>query len=319
MEIKNPSGIKILVAIEDTQTQDFVTLILMGEGYTATSYASNSQVLEHLKKEPVDLIITDFKSARINGIELCKNIRDTLLFSHTPLLLILPEEEMLLKTKSIYAGADDFITKPFSSEELIARIKASLLRMDRYQDVNSLTKLPGVSTATRELKKHIESLHQFGVVLVDLNNFKTFNDRYGFERGDQILDYISSLIRSALVESGSFSSFLSHFGADDFLFICSCDKIDAICQGIIDDFQNNIANFYDEQERASGHILLTDGRGTTFEAPLLRINMGVVTNEQYPFFSTAQIIQIATELKDHAKATGRNAYSKEQRAAYPFI
>jgi len=218
MDNKDPSNIKILVAVEDTKIQDFIILILLGEGYTAKAYTANEQVLQHLRQEPVDLIITDFKSGMVDGLRLCKCLRDTVLFSHTPVIFLLPEDELLLKTKSIYAGADDFITKPISSEELIARIKASLMRMERYQDINPLTKLPGLSTATREMKKNIESMQKFAVALVDLNNFKTFNDRYGFKRGDQVLLHTSQTIRKTLIKTET-EAFLSHFGGDDFLFL----------------------------------------------------------------------------------------------------
>ncbi len=318
MNTTEPADITILVAIEDTKTQDFISLILMGEGYNVISYSSNETVLAHLTKEPVDLVISEFQSPNMDGLTLCKTIKNTLLYRHTPLILLVPDDELLLKTKSIFAGADDFIAKPFSSEELIARTRAALTRIYRYHDVNTVTKLPGMSTATRELQANIESLQEFAVAMTDLNNLKTFNDRYGFERGDQVLVMTSRIIRDALIIDHSPLAFLSHLGADDFLFISSCDKIDGICKKIIDMFQSSIMAMYDEPERLQGHILLTDGRGTNFEAPILRINLGVVTNEEYPFFSPAQVIQITTELKNHAQASGISSFSKERRASYPF-
>lgn len=318
MQPLEPSGIKIIVAIEELKTQDFITLILLGEGYDVKSYTTNVDVLAHLEREPVDLVISDFQSTSINGLTLSKKVRGISLFRHIPLILLIPQDELLMKTKAIYAGADDFVTKPFSSEEIIARIIASLLRTRRYQDVNPVTKLPGISTAIRELKNNIESLEQFGVALADLNNFKIYNDRYGYKRGDEIIAHTSGLIRNALTSSKNHLNFLSHLGGDDFLLISSCEHIETVCQNVVDTFQKTIVSFYDETERVQGHILLTDGKGSTFEAPLLRIHLGVVTNEDYPFFSSAQVLQIATELKNHAKISGKSAYSKERRHSYPF-
>jgi len=147
---------KILVIVEDLKLQDFITLILMGEGYKVKTYSSDKDVLKDLDENIADLIIIDFSSSKIDGLNFCKSIRENLSARYIPVILLVPKENPLSKMKAIYTGADDYIEKPFTSEELLARVKAALWRLDRYQDINPLTKLPGISTAIKELKKELK-------------------------------------------------------------------------------------------------------------------------------------------------------------------
>ncbi len=309
---------RILVIVEDLKLQDLIALILIGEGYEVKTYFSDKDALKDLSENTADLIIIDFLSPKIDGLNFCKSVRENILVRYIPIIVLIPKENPLSKMKAIYGGADDYIEKPFTSEELLARVKAALWRVNRYQDINPLTKLPGISTAIKELKKRIESKELFGVGLADLYNFKKFNDRYGFKRGDEVLKYTGLLMQRALTELGSPQDFLAHFGGDDFLFISSVDAIEDICKKIIKDFEEIIPSFYDEEDRERGYILVKNRKGEILQVPFLKIYIGVVTNENYEFTSSGQIFQIATELRDYAKKFEKSMYIKERRRTYPF-
>jgi diguanylate cyclase (GGDEF)-like protein len=268
-----PSQTKILLVIEELKLQDFVALVLMGEGYKVKAFFSQKDALEDLTQDIPDLIITDFLSPKVDGLSLCKTIRKNTLFRYTPIVLLIPKNEPLIKTKAIYSGADDFIEKPFLPEELLARIKAALWRTFHYQDLNPLTKLYGMSTAIKELNVRIEAKKIFGVGYADLYHFRRFNERYGFKRGDEVLKNTAILIYRALSELGTPSDFLAHFGEDDFFFITSSEAIDYVCKKIVNDFQETISSFYDEEDRKQGFIRVKNRRGEVIEVPLLRIHI----------------------------------------------
>ncbi|MCP4652154.1 MAG: response regulator [Candidatus Omnitrophica bacterium] len=314
----DPTQSKILLATEDLKLQDFITLILMGEGYNIKAFFNQDDLSQELKKEPVDLIIIDFLSPKINGLEFCKTIRENFTSKYTPVLLIVPEETPLLKTKAIFTGANDFIEKPFSSEELLARTKASLLRAQRYQDTNPLTKLPGMSTTVKELNIRIESKEQFGAAYCDLGSLRRYNERYGFKQGDQLLKYIAKLLTHSLKSLGNPSDFLAHIGSDDFFFITCADGIEPICKKIINDFEQTITDFYNDEDKKQGYAIIKNRKGEVSKIPLLRMHIGAVTNEFFPFVSAAMVLQITTELKNHAKKFQKSTYIKERRKSYPF-
>jgi len=309
---------KILLIIEDIGLQDYVSLILMGEGYPIQIYGSQDDLLNNINKESFDLVIVDFSSPHIDGLKVCKIIRESFPIRFTPVIMLLPAKDSLIKAKVIYSGADDYLEKSLLSEELLLRVKAALWRVYRYQDINPLTKLPGISTAIKELREKIESKELFAVGYAELFQFRRFNDRYGFKRGDEIIVQTAMLIRQALVKFGSPYDFLAHFGGDDFIFITLPDSADPLCKKIIKDFDDAILSFYDKKDIERGCILVKNRKGEISSYPFLRISIGLVTNEYYALTSTAQIIQITTELKDYAKKFEKSMYVKERRKSYPF-
>ncbi|MCM8756698.1 MAG: diguanylate cyclase [Candidatus Omnitrophica bacterium] len=309
---------KILIIVEDPKLQDYLTLILMGEGYIVQVYSSEEELRKNINKESFDLLIVDFLSQNIDGLKICKLVRETLFLRYTSMITLLPDSDPLNKAKSIYSGADDYIEKSIISQELLFKVKAALWRIYRYQDIDPLTKLPSISTALKELQNKINSRASFAVGYAELFEFQRFNERYGFKRGDEVIIHTANLIRQAIVELGSPSDFLFHFGGDDFIFITLPESIDTICKKIVSDFDDTIISFYDENDRRNKCIYIKNRRGEICRYPLMKISIGIVSSVNYPLTSPAQIIQIVTELKDYAKKFEKSEYVKERRKIFPF-
>jgi diguanylate cyclase (GGDEF)-like protein len=311
--------IKISIIVEEPGLQDYIALILIGEGYEVKSYFTQNDALANLDKEVPALIISDFQSPNINGLDILKTLRRNFLFQYVPVIFILEETEPLNKARLIYAGADDYIQKSLIEEELLLRVKLNLYRISRQQDIDPITRLPGQNSLWRDLEKRIESKSIFAVCYSDLYKFKEFNQRYGFKKGDEVIKYTASLILKFLKESGSPSDFLAQVQGDDFIFITPPEGVEAIVNKIIKGFDAGITSFYDEADRKRGFILIKNRKGEIQKIPILRLSIGIVTNEYYPFFNPAQIIQIANELKDFAqKKFEKSIYVKERRKSYPF-
>lgn len=309
----SPEG-NILIIVNEAETQDFLAALLMGEGYKIKTCSNQEDGLEILTKEPFSLVIADFQAPYINGIEICKAIRGNFNLRHiTIILLMSKKKDPMEKIKVIYAGADDYIDKPFESGEFLARIKASLVRMSRDLDANPLTKLPGNVSILKELEARIKSQARFAVGYLDLNKFKEFNDRYGFEVGDRVICHIALAIIKSLEKFGSLSDFLGHIGGDDFIFITTPDCIEEICTKIIEDFDETIRSFYNEEDKKRGYIITKNRLGQLCKIPLLSLSIGVVTNEHRPLTHVGQIIQIGTEVKNYAKTFGKSIYIKDRR------
>ncbi|TBR18450.1 response regulator, partial [bacterium] len=209
----------ILIVAQDPQDQEFLSALLKGEGYNTDVCSSAAEALEKLKQGNFNLVTSDYDTPRINGIELCKSIRGNFRLRHISVILLMNTKDPLSKIKGIYAGADDYIERPFEAGELLARIKASLVRLTRDLDANPLTKLPGNVTLSRELEERIKTQKPIALGYVDLNKFKEFNDRYGFEKGDSIIHHTAMTVMEALGRRGNASDFLGHVGGDDFVFI----------------------------------------------------------------------------------------------------
>lgn len=303
----------ILVVVNEPQSQELLTSLLMGEGYNLKTCASQSGAFEILTKEDFSLIIADFSAPSINGIEICKHIRSNLSMRHTSVLLLMDSKDTMDKIKGIYAGADDYIERPFESGEFLARVKASLVRMARDLDANPLTKLPGNVSILKELEARIKSKVPLAVGYLDLNKFKEFNDYYGFAHGDKAIYFTAATIINALQKLGNTSDFLGHIGGDDFILLTTPDRVEAICNCILEGFDRDIGSFYNEEDRKRGYIITKNRAGQVCNVPLLSLAIGVVTNEHNPLSHVGQVIQVGTELKNYAKTFEKGIFIKDRR------
>ena len=310
--------IKISVIVEDKNIQDYIVLMLIGENYEVRAYSWQGEALSELEKDIPDLVISDSQSTNIDSVYICKAVRKNFLFSQTPFIFILKDSAHLEKAKLIYAGADDYIQTSSIKAEFLLRVKLALYRASRQQDINPVSRLPGQASLLKELQKRIDSKTLFAVSYLDLYKFREFDQRYGFKKGDEVIKYAASLIIRSLRNSGSPSDFLSHPRGDDFFFITSPRGVETIADKIIKDFDEGISEFYDDEDRKRGAVFIKNRKGDILEIPILRIYIGVVTNEHYSFINPAQIIQIAVELKNFAqKNFEKSMYVKERRKECP--
>lgn len=308
----------ILILVEDSPTQEFLSDLLKGEGYDATAARSQPEALEALSQKPFNLVILDFESPHIKGMEFCKSIRRNFRLRHISLILLMDTKDPLDKIKGIYAGADDYVNKPIEAAELLARVKSSLVRITRDLDANPLTKLPGNVSLLKELEERTKSQLPMAVGYIDLSKFKEFNDRYGFEKGDEVIGHLAVIISKALESLGNSADFLGHIGGDDFLLITTPDCIEEVCKKIAEDFDKSIVSFYGQEDRDRGYIITKNRTGNLSKIPIMSLSIGVATNEYQKFSHIGEIIQIATDLKNYAKTLGKSIYVKDRRRG-PFV
>lgn len=303
----------ILVIIEDPQTRELLSQLLTGEGYQVSSCTSESEALEILEKQPFNLVVCDFASPAIKGIEVAKFIRAKFNLRHLSIIMIIKSKDPINKIKGIYAGADDYVEEPFEPAEFLARVKASFVRMTRDLDANPLTKLPGNISVFKELENRIKSHVLFAVGYVDLNKFKEFNDHYGFDMGDKIIYFTAQIIIKTLKKFGETDDFLGHIGGDDFIFLTSIDRWEDISREIVAEFEKGKVEFMGQEDIAQGYLIAKNRKGEVTQIPLLGISVSVVTNEYRTFSHVAQLSQVAAELKHYVKGLGASAYAKDRR------
>lgn len=306
---------KILIVDDEPDILDVLKLTLQEEKYRVIEAKDGVEALEMVKKKGPHLIILDFKMPRMNGDEVCKTLKNDILLRHLPIIMLTSKREVSDKVKGIDAGADDYIVKPFEPAELLARVKMILRRTTLDLDANPLTRLPGNVSILNELENRIEKKKPFAAAYLDLDKFKIFNDKYGFERGDEVIRETARLIIRNIRELGNPNDFIGHIGGDDFVFITTPDKCDGICLKIIKEFDDLAPSLYSPEDREKGFIIGKDRRGHNYKAPILSVSIGVVTNEHHKITHVAQLVQIGTELKSYAKSMQEGShYIKDKRS-----
>jgi diguanylate cyclase (GGDEF)-like protein len=304
---------RILIVDDDADIRDILKITLSEEDYEVIEAGDGAEGLKTVQSKSLDLVILDYKMPYLDGIEVCRRIKKDILLRHMPVIMLTGKSELTDKVKGIDSGADDYIIKPFEPAELLARIRMILRRSERDLEANPLTRLPGNISIVNELQIRVEKNLPIAVGYVDLDKFKSYNDKYGFEHGDEVIRETARILIMSINECGNSDDFIGHIGGDDLIFISSPDKADKVCQKIIEEFEKKVPEFYDPEDVKKGYIIAHDRKGQLQQIPLLSVSIGLVTNETRTITHIAQISEIGAELKEAAKRLERSNYIKDKR------
>lgn len=303
---------KVLIVDDDPDILDVLTLTL-SDHFEVIAGNNGQEGLQLAQSKSPNLIITDYKMPIMDGRKLCQALKRDILLQHIPVIMLTGKGEVKDKVDGIDAGADDYLVKPFEPEELLARIKMIMRRTERSLDANPLTHLPGNISIMDEIQRCIDSKKIFAVGYTDLDKFKAYNDKYGFERGDQVIRETAKILIKAANERGGADAFVGHIGGDDFVFICDDNRADHVSQGIIEEFDKLSSSFYNDVDRKNKYTLAKDRQGNEVKVGLLSISIGIVSNSIQKITHIAQVGEIGAELKKFAKNLEGSVYVRDKR------
>jgi GGDEF domain-containing protein len=146
-----------------------------------------------------------------------------------------------------------------------------------------------------------------------LDNFKAYNDNYGYAAGNRIITFTAHTIMAAVKRFGNSQDFIGHIGGDDFVCLTTPRNIDKVCQEIIRIFDQLIHLHYREEDLKRGYIINEDRRGDIKKFPLMSITLVVITNEETKFDHHLQVSEKAAELKRHVKMLQGSNYRRDRR------
>jgi len=223
-------------------------------------------------------------------------------------------------TQEISKGKFDYTPELNNQDELgelsrsFSEMAKRLKRLEEmYLDTNPLTHLPGGIAIENVLKKRINSGNLFAFCLVDLDNFKAYNDHYGYARGNQVIKNTAQIIEKAVKEHGTDETFYGHIGGDDFVVISSIDQYEKICKFIVDRFDKTVNELYDPKDMKKGFITRKTRKGAKEKFPIMTISIGVVTNKKRELKHVVQVGEIAAEVKNYAKSKPGSLYYVDRR------
>ena len=244
-------------------------------------------------------------------IELCEQLKSDAFSAIVPVIVLTDNEDLLLE--ALEAGADEVLTDRMELREQVLRLRVTLSRADRDVSVHPTTRLPGTPQIERNITDRIQRNDVFAVCYADLDHFKEFNDRYGYNEGDRVIKLLSRILRD-IVKGHSQEGFIGHIGGDDFIFTVALDKMRVCCEEIIEIFDELIPYQYTEDDRRAGYFLGRDRRGNILWVPIMTLSIGVVTNQHRKFTHTARVSELATEMKSFAKKLPGSVYAVDRRS-----
>jgi len=187
--------------------------------------------------------------------------------------------------------------------------KTTQLEINRAKHSNPLSGLPGNIMVEEKLKQAIESGEDFSVLYIDLDNFKPYNDLYGFENGDKILCMTAQLLQNQINNLALPDAFLGHIGGDDFIAVIKEADVERLCQTIIKDFDVRVRAFYTEEDENNGFIIAKNRHGIEEQFPLISISIAVVNTQGYRFRDVSQLAEVAGQIKKQCKLNWQSCYN----------
>lgn len=308
---------RVLVVDDDPDIARFIEINLRLEGYDVEIAHDGVDALDRITREMPDLVLLDVMMPRIDGVELCRRLRANPLTATVPVVMLTAKSLSADKVVGLTAGADDYIIKPFDTLELVARVRSTLRRNAEMRAASPLTGLPGNYRIDQELAARVASQQPFAVCYLDLDNFKAFNDRYGFLRGDDIIKLLASALRQAAVEAREPVPFVGHVGGDDFVVACEPEQAEAMCARVVELFDRAAPGRHDPIDAERGYLEIVDRQGTVRQSPMISVSVGIAMSGRRSYRDHREVVEVATEMKAVAKATLGSAIAVDRRGDSP--
>ncbi|EPR31629.1 response regulator receiver modulated diguanylate cyclase [Alkalidesulfovibrio alkalitolerans DSM 16529] len=275
--------------------------------------------IETLFNEPPDLLIVDKDLPDLSGLEVAALVKSENVYRQLPVIVCLKPEDLAQGVDFGRIECDDFLVAPYQADDVRGRVCLTLSRAMRGMDANPLTKLPGNTSIIQRIQELIDRQEDFALAYVDLDYFKSFNDKYGFSRGDEVLLMAARVIVNTIRGFAQAKTFVGHVGGDDFVFITPPGVVEEACKRIIKSFDDIVPLFYDNDDRAQGFIRSTDRQGQVRDFPLMAVSIAVVFNLDGRLKHFGEASAIAGALKKKAKENPKSCYVLDRREGSPDI
>jgi len=295
---------KTILCVDDSKivlTQ--ISFVLETQNINYIQCSNGEDALKYLndpKSKKIDLVVTDYEMPQMNGYELVKIIRTKHSFEELPVLVLSGTEDTYMISRFLKIGANDYITKPFITEEFLGRITNALLVSEMFSKIklmamtDHLTSLPNrtyfyeAGISALELQKRLQ--HPISIAMLDIDNFKKINDTYGHEIGDKALIHISNTIKKSLRRTDIFV----RFGGEEFVILLpNCPHNEAM------KVMNKIC-----ESVSSSPLLLSDNKKLT-----MTISIGVTSIIED---NVDNMIERADKYMYTAKLSGKNQVFSEE-------
>lgn len=289
----------ILFADDDPAMRAMVTDALTSAGHRVRAVANGTEALREVRADPPDLALLDYRMGTPDGLEVCRKIKNNPQLEHLPVLMLTAEGDVEDRIRGFEAGANDYLAKPFDARELIARVKALLLLSEQARGLNPSTGLPGGVMIEREFAHRRELGSPFALCYLDLEHFKSFNDRFGFATANSVIEHLGTELRNSVAGTPHFAG---HIGGDDFVVMCSQEDARPLVDRVQRGLREALVRYVPAEVVASGVYRGRLRNGGEESVPLTRVTAVVLYLDPVAMPSLAVLAEAAAEGKAHAKA-----------------
>jgi PleD family two-component response regulator len=308
------SSYRILVVDDEPHIRQILEFTLEKAGYQVFTAFNGEEALAKMAEIKPNLVLLDVMMPKMDGFEVCRKMREDFILNQIPVIMLTAKGDLNEKVKGLEGGANDYLVKPYSNEELLLRVKNVLEWNIKQKEANPLTGLPGNTAIERELINRINKKQPYAFLYVDIDNFKGFNDYYGYQKGDEIIGFLANIITRTIDKLGTKEDFVGHIGGDDFVMIAAPSRIEFMAKYIIDEFDKGALFLLNEDDVKRGYLEVRDRQGGLKRVPVMSVTMALVMCSDDKIEHFAEINDIASSLKKYGKQIKGSVVVKERRS-----
>ncbi len=301
----------VLVVDDDDDVRGVIVTALEDAGYACIQARNGREGVQLARSELPDLVILDIVMPELSGDEAQRVLRHDPRTRYIPVIFVTGQGKSRDKAARLLGGADDYVSKPFAIDELVARVSAVLRRSAELRALNPLSGLPGNVAIAKEIARRLGDDDGSACMYVDLDHFKEFNDHYGFARGDELIVRLSRLLLGIAARHDDV--FVGHVGGDDFVLILPETRAPDVARAIVREFDAIAPSLYDTPDRERGGIVRVDRRGVERHLPFVTISLGIVSIAPSRFPDSVAVSRAAAEVKEIAKRRDESSWAIDRR------
>lgn len=305
---------KILIVSSDKNLREVLKFCFSGWGYEVILLDTAMRDVTPIKKISPDVIVIDVHTAKRTDLEICELLKSDFITAYIPVITLIDKRQLRGQLLSIKQGVDDYLIKPPDPLDLRVRVEMAMKRL-RYSFYSTpLTGLPGGRLIEDNLKDRLKEKHAFSFGYLDLDNFKSFNDTYGYLQGDRVIMQAAYMLYTTILKFGNRSDFIGHIGGDDFAFITTPDKHAAICQNFIATFNMIMPFHYTREDRSRGYVIARARDHKIKNIPLVSVSIAIVNrSDREQFKNIIEINEKIAEVKRYLKGFTGSKYMADRR------
>ena len=307
---------------------------LKAHGYDVVTASNGEEALLLVEADVPDLFLIASRMQDMDGFTLCERLKEDARLINVPVIFVTAKATSEDIDLGYAAGGVDYISKPCHLSEFLARVRTHirlyhlLLEVARLQDIaidaNPLTHLPGNNTIVVTIQDAIDKKLDMTMLYADLDNFKAYNDYYGFSDGDDLLLFTAETLQTAIRTVCTGDTFLGHIGGDDFVMLVPHEHAENLAAEIVKQFDIGAPAFYSDEDADRGYIQAEDRQGLVARFPLAALSMGGVRLQSHDFTRYLEVANVCAETKHMAKSVpGSNLFmdrrGEEDEAVEPFV
>ncbi len=307
------SPYRILVVDDEPHIVHILKFTLEKEGYQVFTAENGQIALEKVQEVKPHLVLLDIMMPVMDGYEVCRKMREDFKMNQIPIIMLSAKGDPLARVEGLEGGANDFLVKPYSNDELLLRVKNVLEWNIKQKEANPLTGLPGNTAIERELKVRINRKEPYAFLYIDIDNFKAFNDYFGYQKGDEIISYLAEILTKSVEKLGAKENFVGHIGGDDFVLVTDPTRGQFMAKHIIDEFDKGAMFLLGEEDVKRGYFEVRNRQGEIARVTLMSITIALVISTENKIEHFAEINDIASDLKKYGKKVKGSVVIRERR------